>query len=67
MAESRQPLPTRLLSPKEASRFLNVSSRTLDRLVKQGVVAVVRLGGSRRFKLDDLLAAIERNRSGGDI
>ena len=67
MSDSGRPLPTRLLSPKEASGFLGISKRTLDRLVKQGVVAVVRLGGSRRFKLDDLLAAIERNRSGGDV
>ena len=67
MAEQGSNTPTRLLTPKEAARFLGISKRTLDRLVKQGVVAVVRLGGSRRFKLDDLLAAIERNRSGGDV
>ena len=60
-------LPSRLLTPKEAARFLGISSRTLDRLVKQGLVAVVRMGGSRRFKLEDLLAAIERNRTGGDV
>ena len=66
MAESTQPLPTRLLTPKEAARFLSISIRALDRLVKQGVVAVVRLGGARRFKLEDLMATIERNRSGGD-
>ena len=66
MVESTQPLPTRLLAPKEAARFLGISNRTLDRLVKQGMVAVVRLGGSRRFKLEDLMATIERNRSGGD-
>ena len=66
MAESGQPMPSRLLSPKEAARFLGISNRTLDRLVKLGMVAVVRIGGSRRFKLEDLMATIERNRSGGD-
>lgn len=67
MAESGQPMPSRLLSPEEAARFLGISNRTLDRLVKQGMVAVVRIGGSRRFKLEDLLATIERNRTGGDV
>ena len=67
MTKSGHTLPSRLLTPKEAARFLGISSRTLDRLVKQGLVAVVRMGGSRRFKLEDLLAAIERNRTGGDV
>lgn len=67
MAESGQPMPSRLLSPEEAARFLGISNRTLDRLVKQGMVAVVRIGSSRRFKLEDLLAVIERNRSGGEV
>ena len=65
--ESSQPILTPLLTPKEAARFLGISNRTLDRLVKKGVVAVVRMGGSRRFKLEDLLTAIERNRTGGDV
>ena len=66
MAESTQPLPTRLLTPKEAARFLSISIRALDRLVKLGTVAIVRLGGSRRFRLEDLMATIEQNRTGGD-
>ena len=67
MAKSGHPMPSRLLTPKEAARFLGISNRTLDRLVKQGMVAVVRLGGSRRFRLEDLLATIDQHRSGGDV
>jgi excisionase family DNA binding protein len=58
--------PTRLLTPKEAAQFLGLSNRTLDRLVQHGLIAVVRLGGSRRFRMEDLLEAIEKNRSGGN-
>ena len=67
MTKSDHPLPSRLLTPKEAARFLGISNRTLDRLVKQGMVAVVRIGGSRRFKLEDLMTVIERHRTGGDV
>ena len=67
MTKPDHPMPSRLLTPKEAARFLGISNRTLDRLVKQGLVAVVRLGGSRRFRLEDLLAAIEQNRTGGGV
>ena len=65
MSEEPQKPPTRLLTPKEAALFLGISKRTLDRLVKQGVIAVVRLGGSRRFTMDDLLSTINRYRAGG--
>lgn len=66
MADAPQNPPTRLLTPKEAALFLGISNRTLDRLVKQGIIAVVRLGGSRRFTMADLLSAINRNRIGGN-
>jgi excisionase family DNA binding protein len=66
MSKAPQRPPTRLLTPKEAALFLGISKRTLDRLVEQGVVAVVRLGGSRRFTMDDLLSAIEQNRTSGN-
>jgi|APSaa5957512535_1039671.scaffolds.fasta_scaffold823589_1 excisionase family DNA binding protein len=65
--ESGQQILTPLMSPKMAALYLGISNRTLARLVQHGVVAVVRLGGSRRFKLEDLQAATERNRSGGDV
>jgi excisionase family DNA binding protein len=65
MNKPKQGLPTRLLSPTEAARFLGISKRTLDRLVTQGIVTVVRLGGSRRFTMGDLLDAIEQNRESG--
>ncbi|MBT3905393.1 MAG: helix-turn-helix domain-containing protein [Rhodospirillaceae bacterium] len=66
MAEQTPNTPTRLLKPEEAARFLSISTRTLSRLVTRGDVAVIRVGGSRRFRLKDLLAAIDQNRSGGN-
>lgn len=66
MVEQVSSATTRLLKPEEAARFLGISTRTLTRLVKQGDVAIVRLGGSRRFRMEDLLVAIEKNRSGGN-
>jgi excisionase family DNA binding protein len=65
MVEQTHNKPTRLLVPKEAAEYLGISTRTLDRLIEQGMIAVIRLGGSRRFKLEDLSAAIERSRTGG--
>jgi excisionase family DNA binding protein len=65
MNKPNQDLPTRLLTPPEAAKFLSVSKRTLDRLVAQGIVAVVRLGGSRRFTMSDLLETVYQNRENG--
>jgi excisionase family DNA binding protein len=66
MAKQVSSAPIRLLKPEEAAQFLSISSRTLNRWVDQGVIPVVKLSGSRRFKMEDLLAAIDRNRSGGN-
>ncbi len=66
MKNTEQFRPTRLLTKPEAARFLGISNHTLDRLVAQGIVAIVRLGGTRRFIMDDLLETIKQNRFGGD-
>ena len=58
--------PTRPLTPKEAAQYLSISTRTLNRWIEQGIIPVIKLGGSRRFRLEDLMAAIEKNRSGGN-
>ena len=54
MTETRPTFPTRLLTPKEAAGFLAISTRTLSRIVKQGELPVVRVGGSNRFTMPDL-------------
>ena len=67
MAELSSNMPSRLLKPKEAANFLNVSTRTLSRIIKRGDIAVVYVGCSLRLTMDDLLDYIDRNRSGSDV
>ena len=66
MPESTQSLPAPLLNPKEAARILDISTRTLNRLVKRGDIAFVRVGGSLRFKPADLADFINQNRVRGN-
>ena len=65
MTETTPTSPTRLLTPKEAANFLAISTRTLSRIVKQGELPVVRVGGSNRFTMPDLEAYIARRRAAG--
>jgi predicted site-specific integrase-resolvase len=50
----------RLLRPRETADKLGVSLRQLDRLVKTGVLAPVRLtaGGNRRYRATDVAALV---------
>ena len=41
--------PTRLLTPKEAARFLSISERTLSRIVKRGELPVIHVASSLRY------------------
>ena len=55
------PLPPRLLRPEEAAEFLQISVRSLHRLVKNGEIRTVPIGNRIvRFRLEDLLEFIER-------
>ena len=65
MTESGPTYPTRLLTPKEAAGFLAISTRTLTRIVKQGELPVVRVGGSNRFTMPDLEVYVGRRRATG--
>ena len=65
MTETGPTIPTRLLTPKEAAGFLAISTRTLSRIVKQGELPVVRVGGSNRFTMPDLEAYVGRRRATG--
>ena len=55
------PKPVRLLSPQETAAFLNVSVRTVQRLVSAGDLHAIRISKSMRFRMDDLLNFIDRN------
>ncbi len=59
--------PTRLLTPKEAARFLSISERTLSRIVKRGELPVIHVASSLRYEMDDLTTYIDRNREGRNI
>jgi excisionase family DNA binding protein len=54
--------PARLLTPEEAADFLSVSVRTIKRLVTEGSVQAIRIRGSMRFRLEDLMTFIERSK-----
>lgn len=54
--------PIRLLTPEEAADFLSVSVRTIKRLVTEGSVQAIRIRGSMRFRLEDLITFIERSK-----
>jgi excisionase family DNA binding protein len=43
-----------MLTRDSAAAYLAVSKRTLDRLVQAGELPAYRIGGHRRFRLDDI-------------
>ena len=50
----------KLLTAKEASRYLAVSERTLFKFTKQGAIPSVRIGRCVRYDLSDLEKFIEK-------
>lgn len=62
MTDPQSAKPVRLLKPAEAARFLAVSERTVKRLTARRELPHVRVGGSMRFVMEDLLAYVARQR-----
>ena len=62
MADPQTTKPVRLLKPSEAALFLTVSERTVKRLTARGELPHVRVGGSMRFVMADLLAYVASQR-----
>jgi len=55
-----QKLPKRPLTRNEVADFLQVSTRTVDRMCEDGLLKFSKLGPRYiRFNLDDVLAALE--------
>ena len=48
--ESSGPMLTR----DGAAAYLSISLRTLDRLVRSGAITAYRIGGHRRFRVEDI-------------
>jgi excisionase family DNA binding protein len=46
--------PKLLLTSREAAELLSISERTLWTLTKAGSIAVVKIGGSKRYAISDL-------------
>ena len=55
--------PKPLLTLNEAATLLSVSTKSLQRLVARGDLAVIRVGSSLRFATGDLEAVVTRHRS----
>lgn len=51
----------KLFKVKEAAKLLRISRATLYRLMKQGVVRAIKIGGTVLFKESDLNDLIERS------
>jgi excisionase family DNA binding protein len=55
-----------LCSVPQAARYLAIGRSTVYGLMDAGKLRYVKLGRSRRVKIGDVLALIERNTIGGD-
>ncbi len=50
-----------LLTKRGVAVYLDVSERTVDRLVESRALPAFRIGGHRRFRLDDLERFVAEN------
>jgi excisionase family DNA binding protein len=48
-----------LLTVEDAARYLNISRRTLERLIARGDLQPLRAGARRRFRVEDIDAYAE--------
>ena len=51
-----------MLTREDTAAYLAVSKRTLDRLVQAGDIPAYRIGGHRRFRIDDIDSFITSRR-----
>jgi excisionase family DNA binding protein len=51
-----------LLKKNDVVRLLDISARTLDRMLATGQLPRVRLGGCTRIRVQDVQALVERSR-----
>jgi excisionase family DNA binding protein len=55
------PAPPEVLKTRDAAKFLSISDRTLFRLRKEGLIATVMIGGSRRYAREELERFVREN------
>ncbi len=58
-----QPTYVEMFDKQALARYFRVSVDTIDRLVKAGELAAIKIGNQVRFTLDDVDAFIERHRT----
>jgi excisionase family DNA binding protein len=51
-----------LLTRDDTAAYLAVSKRTLDRLIQAGEIPAYRIGGHRRFRIEDIDSFIMRRK-----
>lgn len=51
--------PIAVIAPARAARMLDVSTRTVYRLIHAGVLRSIKIGRSRRVLVDDVVACYE--------
>jgi excisionase family DNA binding protein len=56
--------PEPLLTKRGVALYLDISERTVDRLVESGTLPAYRIGGHRRFRLWEVEDYVERHRDG---
>lgn len=54
MSNPNEFLKNALLTKQEVARFLHISVRSIDRMVRKGELKVIKVGGRRRFDPEDL-------------
>lgn len=53
-----------LLTKRGVALYLDISERTVDRLVESGMLPAYRIGGHRRFRLEEVEQYVEDHRDG---
>ena len=53
-AENDESTPVPMLTRDDTAAYLNVSTRTLDRIVRAGEIPAYRIRGHRRFRIVDI-------------
>ena len=53
-----------LLTKRGVALYLDISERTVDRLVESGMLPAYRIGGHRRFRLWQVEEYVENHRDG---
>lgn len=55
-------MPDRMLSIAEVAEYLNISAKTVYRLIEKGELPALKVGARWRFKPEDLEAYLERQK-----